>query len=433
MRDQYRIRTVEFAMNISMLDIGPQTTKLSECRHALMLGVHTADNRIQDFLKFACAILRVKSGVLFFEHEPYCWHFSAHGLKAVRFNSDIELSAYFQQNMALQQGHEHFSDLSNVIRQLGFDHQRLIAFPLKNKDQSIGQLLLYDEHEYVFSKEAIHNVQDLIKNLIYMLQLRYENAVLHEEYEQQVSLSFSKNKYLQIISHDLRAPFHGLLGFTDVLLYERDGLTEAQIQEILSYLNDTLQSTYDLLESVLKWSMADGGRFVYHPIKFKLKEASKIVCSVLSGLAKKKNIQIVNEIADDIEIYADIHMITSVIQNLVSNALKFSLPDRQKKVVLRCKLKGNMAHIAIQDNGIGMSQSHIDKIFVPDLKESFLGTSGEVGAGLGLMLCKRFVDLNAGSIQIVSEESKGTTFTVILPTSLNHQEAEKQSLNCAEK
>lgn len=421
-------------MNIAMLDIGTDTIQLSECRNALILGVHSPDNRIKDFLKFACAILRVKSAILIFENEPYLWHSSTQSFHAVVFDTALQISPFFQHNPVIQYGDAHFSDLTEIITQLGFQHQRLIGFQLKNKDQSIGQLFLYDETDAAFGEDDICNVQELAKNLVHMLQLHIENAVLQEEYEQQVALSFSKNKYLQIISHDLRAPFHGLLGFTDVLLHERDELSTEQTHEILSYLNDTLQSTYHLLESMLKWSMADGGRFVYHPMKFKLKDATNIVCSVLSGLAKKKNIQILNHISDELEIYADIHMITSVMQNLLSNALKFSPPNQQKHVLLRSEIKDNMAYITVTDNGLGMSQSHIDKIFVPDLRASVLGTAGEIGAGLGLVLCKRFVDLNAGSIQVSSEESKGTTFTVSLPISLHaHEDKDSHSLKCAEQ
>ncbi|WP_275423946.1 histidine kinase dimerization/phospho-acceptor domain-containing protein, partial [Acinetobacter baumannii] len=101
------------------------------------------------------------------------------------------------------------------------------------------------------------------------VELKFNYEELNELYEQQVALNSSKTKFFSIISHDLRAPFHGLLGFSEVLAKERETLDESSIQNIADYLYDTSQSTYNLLESLLTWAMAEGGRFVYHPINFK--------------------------------------------------------------------------------------------------------------------------------------------------------------------
>lgn len=295
---------------------------------------------------------------------------------------------------------------------------RLIGFQLQHEQNILGQLFLYDDCQDEIKQDRIVLIENLIKNLVHTLRIHVDNAHLYEEYEQQVALNFSKNKYLQILSHDLRAPFHGLLGFTDVLLNESQTLTQDQNHDIVHYLSDTLNSTYNLLESVLKWSMADGGRFIYHPINFKLKEASSIVFNVLDGLAKKKNIEIIDAIPADIEVYADIHMITSVLQNLVSNALKFSQPNKKCRVVIAAQVIEKTVQISVKNDGLGMSQLQVDHLFTPDIKASVVGTSGEIGAGLGLMLCKRFVELNLGVISVRSEQSKGSTFTVSLPLSL---------------
>ncbi|MBV7619152.1 HAMP domain-containing histidine kinase, partial [Escherichia coli] len=158
------------------------------------------------------------------------------------------------------------------------------------------------------------------------------------------ALNFSKTKFFQIIAHDLRAPFHGLLGFSEVLAQERETLDDSSVQNIADYLYDTAQSTYNLLESLLNWAMAEGGRFIYHPINFKLQQSSQIVCDVLNSLAAKKNIQLINQIDDDIKVYADINMITSVIQNLVSNALKFTPTDGTGKVTLRAEQADDGVH-----------------------------------------------------------------------------------------
>ena len=260
-------------------------------------------------------------------------------------------------------------------------------------------------------------------------ELNQQVAELKELYEQQSALNFSKTKFFQIIAHDLRAPFHGLLGFSEVLAQERDSLDESSIQNIADYLFDTAQSTYSLLESLLNWAMAEGGRFVYHPINFEISQSVKIVCNVLNSLAVKKNIQLRNEVPEGLKIYADINMVTSVIQNLVSNALKFTQTDGSGAVILRAAESEAGVSLSIQDTGLGMTRHQIEQLFQPKLTVSVKGTAGEKGTGLGLMLCKRFVDLNHGEISVESKEGAGTVFSVTFPpASSSHQALSMGSL-----
>lgn len=178
--------------------------------------------------------------------------------------------------------------------------------------------------------------------------------------------------------------------------------------------------------------MAEGGRFVYHPINFALSQSTKIVTDVLGSLAVKKNIQLINQVEEQIKVYADINMITSVIQNLVSNALKFTHTDGTGKVILRAEMQQEQVHIYIQDTGLGMTKNQIDTLFEPKITFSRQGTLGEKGTGLGLVLCKRFIDLNQGQISVQSKEGEGTVFKVTLPAANNsHQVLEqRQSQVC---
>jgi His Kinase A (phosphoacceptor) domain. len=136
---------------------------------------------------------------------------------------------------------------------------------------------LFDDQVTAFESKQLKIVEEFVQSLVNIIQLRVENAELKEAYEQQSALNFSKTKFFQIIAHDLRAPFHGLLGFSEVLAQERNTLDDSSVQNIADYLYDTTQSTYNLLESLLNWAMAEGGRFVYHPINFDLHQSAKIV------------------------------------------------------------------------------------------------------------------------------------------------------------
>src|SRR5690606_18230883 len=258
---------------------------------------------------------------------------------------------------------------------------------------SFGQVIFFDDQTELFDQDDIETVKQFAESLVIRIQLNEEHTELKELYEQQCAQNFSTTKFFQIIAHDLRAPFHGLLGFSEVLAQERDTLDESSIQSIADYLYDNAQSTYNLLESLLTWAMAEGGRFVYHPINFELKQSSKIVCDVLKSLAMKKQIALIDRIPDGVKVNADINMITSVLQNLVSNALKFTPTNQQGQVILYADVEDDLVRIQVQDTGLGMTEEQMHNLFKPDLVVSLKGTAEEKGAGLGLVLCKRFVDL----------------------------------------
>ena len=397
-----------------------QADQLSDCKLSLLLGVgiSTSRNQVDIFLKMARRLLNVESAVWAFHYEPYVWFVTPEGFHACAANPQLaaELQAYYTpDHVPISATHPNYAQFSQHLQQNAFKHQRVLAFDLVVNESSIGQLVFFDDCSDAFKVEDIQQFEVLLDSMLGYIELQFEHTELKEAHEQLSALHFSRTKFFQIIAHDLRAPFHGLLGFTDVLAEELDTLDHASIQNIAGYLNDTAKSTYNLLESLLNWAMAEGGRFVYHPINFKLKQISNIVMDVLSGLALKKNICLLDQIPDDIRVCADINMLTSVLQNLTSNALKFTPIDGTGRVILAAQVYDNHVEISITDTGLGMSEQQIENVFEPRIKTSLKGTAGERGTGLGLVLCKRFVDLNKGEIRVVSKEGQGTTFTVSLP------------------
>lgn len=410
-------------MSIQLLDVGPDTEQLSACHLSLLLGVNSNENKIKSFLKFAQRILGVNSAILTFMGEPYIWFASQQAFKAFQAPVDIDLARYFVGDVIIDREHIHYTDFSQYLCTLGLTHSRVVGLDLKEAGKSIGQVILFDEQLEAFDGESLEGVKEFAQSFLNILRLSMENAELKELYEQQVAMNVSKTKFFQIIAHDLRAPFHGLIGFSEVLAEERASLDESGVQSIADYLHDTAQSTYSLLESLLNWAMAEGGRFVYHPIHYSLKQSSQIVFDVLNGLAINKNIQLIDQISDDFKIFADINMVTSVIQNLVSNALKFTHVDGNGVVSIDAVQRDDFVDIYIQDSGLGMTHGQIESLFEPKLTISFKGTAGEKGTGLGLVLCKRFVDLNKGEISVTSKEGVGTTFIVSLPRSNSAHQA----------
>ena len=410
-------------MSLELLEVGLETDQLSACRLALILGVFTNENRIETFLRIVRRILNADTAILDFINEPYIWHYSEQGFKAFYANKQADFSTYFKKNEIVEESNPVYPEFSDYVISLGVRHRRIIGIDLKYENVSLGHVFLFDDQEKGFAPDAVTSVVELSRALGDYLKLSLENVQLKELYDEQITENYSKTKFFQIIAHDLRAPFHGLLGFSEVLAEERDTLQDQDVQEIADYLLDTANSTYGLLENLLNWAMAEGGRFVYHPINFELKQATNIVTNVLNGLVLKKNIQLIEDIPPQTKVHADINMITSVIQNLVSNALKFTHSDGTGVVKISAETIENKVHIYVQDSGMGMSPSHMEHIFDSNILVSLKGTEGEKGTGLGLVLCKRFVDLNFGEISVTSKERVGTTFKVTLPAATSKHQA----------
>ncbi|MBF7682330.1 HAMP domain-containing histidine kinase [Acinetobacter sp. B5B] len=279
----------------------------------------------------------------------------------------------------------------------------------------MAHICVFDQNHHPFDSDLTALVLELCSDYSEHIGLQQKHDELTYNHEQIVALNFSQTKFLQIIAHDLRAPFHGILGFSEVLAEELESLDTSSIQNISSYLNDTAKATYHLLENLLNWAMAEGGRFACHPVRFDLKQTSQIVSNVLSSLAYSKNIELVDTIPQGTYVYADLNMVTSILQNLVSNALKFTPQDGSGKVLISVKQIERFMALSISDTGLGMNEIQQSRIFERNIKTTLKGTNGEKGTGLGLVLCKRFADLNQGQITVQSKEGQGTTFTVQLP------------------
>ncbi|MGJ8756786.1 sensor histidine kinase [Acinetobacter sp. HC8-3S] len=408
-------------MAIQLLEL-QQAEKLSACKLSLSMGLNSDQNTLEQFLQFNRKLMQTGTALLAFHQEPYLWHRCSEKLKAIDTAKITKsLNTLFVNDDLIDHSHSQYPTLIGFLNALKCKAESAIAVHLRHSDQtSLGYLILLDTKVLEFTETQKQLLQEYCKNFMQQLELKLNHDELKELYEQESALNFSKTKFFSIISHDLRAPFHGLLGFSEILAKERETLDESSIQNIADYLYDTSQSTYNLLESLLNWAMAEGGRFVYHPINFKLRQITDIVTDILKTLALKKNIQLINQVDENLKVYADINMITSLIQNLVSNALKFTDIDGSGKVYIQAQNKGEMVEISVKDSGLGMTDEQIQNLFQPRITMSFKGTAGEKGAGLGLSLCKRFVELNHGEIHVVSKDGEGTTFKVTLPAEREH-------------
>ena len=230
-------------------------------------------------------------------------------------------------------------------------------------------------------------------------------------------LNATKDKLFSIIAHDLKSPFTAILGFSDILSSEIKNQDVAKSEKIINYISSSAKNTLNLLNNLLSWAKSQTGQLSFKP---ELLSLSKIVQPIIDEqnlIAKIKNISIHANLSNDISIYADNQMLETIIRNLLSNAIKYSYPD--SIIEISAIKKENQIEILISDYGVGIDKEVRDKLFIVGEQESQHGTEGEIGTGLGLILCKDFVEKHGGKIWVESEPEKGSRFYFTVPNNLN--------------
>jgi len=233
--------------------------------------------------------------------------------------------------------------------------------------------------------------------------------------EQQLRIAnATKDKFFSIIAHDLKNPFNSIIGFSKLLLGELHNSTNTKISEFAHAIHASGKNAYRLLENLLEWSRAQTGAIKYDPQVFFIDQLIGDTITLCSHHAEAKKICIDLQIPNLLEAYADKNMIHTVVRNLLTNAIKFTNPQGQITIT-GAKNKDTIS-ITILDNGIGMSPKILQGLFNTDEKSSMPGTENELGTGLGLILCKEFIEKHGGTIEVQSEPGRGSKFWFTLPT-----------------
>jgi PAS domain S-box-containing protein len=227
-------------------------------------------------------------------------------------------------------------------------------------------------------------------------------------------LNAAKDKFFSIIAHDLKNPFSVLLSVTTSLSEGFDDLSETDKNMSINRINKSVTLLYNLLENLLQWSMSQTGRLKYSPEKNDLYLLVFHNISLLKMNAEKRNIKLINNLKDGLSVFVDMDMINTVIRNLISNAIKFNVDGGT--IEINALQKNNMIEIEIKDTGIGLTDEDIEKLFRIDIKNTSIGSGNkEKGTGIGLIICKEFVEKNGGQIRVSSEIGKGSNFCFTVP------------------
>ncbi len=257
------------------------------------------------------------------------------------------------------------------------------------------------------AEEVIARVNTHYKLYQQSLELKKQRKELQE-------LNATKDKFFSIIAHDLRGPFNGFLGLTQLMAEELENLTSEEIKDFTLSMRNSAADMFRLLENLLEWARMQQGLITFNKQVDQLAPIVDESIAIILEPAKIKGIEINLDIPADITVFADRNILQTVVRNIVSNAVKFTPKGGKIKVSAKATNHNNV-EISIEDTGIGMSSKMIDDLFRLDVQTNRKGTEGEPSSGLGLILCKDFIEKHGGKIWVESEEGKGSIFLFTIP------------------
>jgi len=245
-------------------------------------------------------------------------------------------------------------------------------------------------------------------------ELKRKEAEINSMNEQLIQANSEKDKFFSIIAHDLRSPFNAFLGFTQMLVEELDTMTLKEIQKIAVSMRNSATNLFRLLENLLEWSRIRRGITPYEPEPVLLASAITEAIRSVADSATKKGIEVMCNIPADLEVFVDKYMLASTVRNLASNALKFTKSGGKITITTNPAINGSV-EVSVKDTGIGMNNDILSNLFRLDVQTNRKGTDGEPSSGLGLIICKEFVEKHGGKLRVESQEGYGSVFYFTLP------------------
>lgn len=276
-----------------------------------------------------------------------------------------------------------------------------------------------NEQKLIQQAESLKEVNSLLEERQEKIQIQSDELnkqaeVLKVNNEELKHLNATKNKFFSIIAHDLKNPFQAIFGFSELLMRNFDDFDEKQRVDLLSMIKTSSESAYNLLENLLQWARTQTDRIKYNPAPINIHDLIEQNITLSLANTEKKSIAVKTELECNGMAWADFNMINLVIRNLLSNAIKFT--GMNGLITIKCKdYNKNQCIISIADTGIGISEENIQKLYKIDEYFSTTGTSGETGTGLGLIICKEFIEKNHGKLIVESTLNVGTSISFTLP------------------
>lgn len=223
----------------------------------------------------------------------------------------------------------------------------------------------------------------------------------------------TRNKLFSVIAHDLRSPFNGILGFSELLIENFENFEIEKTRKYLTNINLSAENTLILLDNLLNWVKSQTGQMILNLEQVSLSSIIQEIIDTYFSAAENKNISLIYYPLEDLKFNVDQNMLKTILRNLVSNAIKFT--RQNGRIMILANQKKDFAEITVSDNGVGMDKETLKELFGGESNQTTPGTANEKGSGLGLMLCKEFVEKLGGKIWVESEKEKGSVFKFTLP------------------
>jgi PAS domain S-box-containing protein len=287
-----------------------------------------------------------------------------------------------------------------------------------------GEIFLKD---IILNKGKYHGEDVIVTTARDITERKLTDEKIRQQNENLERINAEKDKFFSIIAHDLRSPFNGFLGLTEIMADKLMLMSVNEIQRHASIMKGAANNLYRLLENLLEWSRNQKGITVYKPEVFALSKLINESIRTSVDQASLKDIDVEVNVYDKMFVYADIHMVETICRNLTSNAVKYT--PRGGSIRVTSELSdSNFVAISVTDTGIGMDQEIIDGLFAVEHSSKRNGTEGEPSSGLGLLLCKDFIEKNRGLLTVQSNPGEGSTFTFTLPLFFS-KKIEEESVN----
>ena len=357
--------------------------------------------------------------------DEYFWYEDRKNKKAEIFytNSVEEVTGYTKEELLAMPGKgkdiihgEDLQELKHQVNEFENDPDRNyleLEFRItrkNNKNVWVKEILFVDrndEGEIIESFGKVYNISSY----------KEKEKTLLKNIDELRNLNVSKDNFIAMLSHDLRAPFTSILGFSEILLNETD-LSDNEKAEYLTYINDSSQNQLQIISDLLDWSRLQTGKLQIEQQRVHAQSMVFNCVSSLTGNAIRKNIDIKVNVPDNLYINVDERLIIQVITNLLGNAIKFS--HEEASVEINANIYNEkFSEIIVKDEGVGISEEGKEKLFQIGKIFSTEGTKGEKGTGLGLALAKQIVEKHGGDIWFYSKLGEGSEFHVTLPSSAN--------------
>lgn len=241
---------------------------------------------------------------------------------------------------------------------------------------------------------------------------RLEEELKHQCEELKAANAY-RDRFLSLIAHDLKSPFQSILGYSSIISEEFEELEDTELQELVTKLHSLNKNVYRLVNNLLDWSRLQTGKIPFKPGPLNLEQVVQEIFRLLQPIAQGKGLSLKSKVKSSLKVYADEKMLTSILENLISNALKFT-PERGK-VYVTAIIEGHRVRVSVTDTGVGINKEDLSRLFMLDRHYTSLGTNNEKGTGLGLLLVKEMIEQHGGTITVESTPGKGSTFSFTIP------------------